>query len=369
MSSTVVQETKQAGIEGWTTLQLTSAYGPVFRSVRTTPPRDATREEIPVIDVSGIFSKDVEDRKAVAAQIRQAATSIGFFYMKNHGIPQNTIASALKASKTFFHQPQEIKERVSVSGSKWHNGWNGPKSHRANAVESVDYRESFGMRYDPNYDPAVEDIESIPQNIKDGFRAEEYCWNETSNVPGFKEDVIEYWRACLSTARRLVRTFALALDLPENHFDTMTSHPDAAIALNYYPPIPESALGDKEEAVSIGSHTDLQLFTMLWQDQNGGLQVLNRDGQWLNATPIEDTFVVNIGDYLMRITNDRFVSTVHRAKNFNTNERFSMPFFFGFNFNETCGVLPSCVDEDHPAKYEPISCQEWVHLRFKATNI
>ncbi len=139
----------------------------------------------------------------------------------------------------------------------------------------------------------------------------------------------EYWRACLSTARRLVRTFALALDLPEDHFDTMTSHPDAAIALNYYPPIPQSALEDKEEAVSIGSHTDLQFFTMLWQDQNGGLQVLNRDGQWLNATPIEGTFVLNIGDYLMRITNDRFVSTVHRAKNFNTNERFSMPFFFG----------------------------------------
>lgn len=140
--------------------------------------------------------------------------------------------------------------------------------------------------------------------------------------------MIEYWRACLSTARRLVRTFALALDLPEDHFDTMTSHPDAAIALNYYPPIPQSALEDKEEAVSIGSHTDLQFFTMLWQDQNGGLQVLNRDGQWLNATPIEGTFL-NIGDYLMRITNDRFVSTVHRAKNFNTNERFSMPFFFG----------------------------------------
>lgn len=149
MSSTVVQESKPAEIEGWTTLQLTSAYGPVFRSVKTTPPRNATREEIPVIDVNGIFSKDIEDRKAVAAQIRQAATTIGFFYMKNHGIPQDTIASALKASKTFFHQPQETKERVSVSGSKWHNGWNGPKSHRANAVESIDYRESFGMRYDP----------------------------------------------------------------------------------------------------------------------------------------------------------------------------------------------------------------------------
>ncbi|EXJ90644.1 hypothetical protein A1O1_03748 [Capronia coronata CBS 617.96] len=369
MSSTTLQEISPAEPEGWTTLQLTSAHGPVFRPVKTAPPRDATREEIPVIDVGGIFSDKLEDRKAVAAQIREAATTIGFFYMKNHGIPEDTIASALKSSKRFFHQPQQVKERVSVSGSKWHNGWNGPKSHRANHVESIDYRESFGMRYDPQYDPSVEDVEAIPQNIKDGFRAEEYCWAETTNVPGFKDDVLRYWRACLATARKLVRAFALALDLPEDHFDNMTSHPDAAVALNYYPPIPATALKEKEEAVSIGSHTDLQFFTMLWQDQNGGLQVLNRDGQWLNATPIEGTFVVNIGDYLMRITNDRFVSTVHRAKNFNTNERFSMPFFFGFNFNETCGVLPSCIDEDHPAKYEPVSCQEWVHLRFKATNI
>jgi isopenicillin N synthase-like dioxygenase len=142
--------------------------------------------------------------------------------------------------------------------------------------------------------------------------------------------VLEYWRACLALARRLVRIFALALDLPEDYFDEKTSHPDAAVALNFYPTIPESALAPGlQEAVSIGSHTDLQFFTMLWQDQNGGLQVLTREGQWLNAMPIEGTFVVNIGDYLQRITNDRFISTVHRAKNFKTTERFSMPFFFG----------------------------------------
>jgi isopenicillin N synthase-like dioxygenase len=313
-----------------TLLQLTSAYGPVYRRVKTTQPRDATVEEIPIIDVSGIYSDSLADRQAVAAEIRKAAITIGFFYMKNHRVPESAIETCLESAKDFFHQPEEVKARVSVSNSKWYNGWNGPKSHRANAAESVDHRESFGMRYDPRYDPSVTDVDAIPQPIKDGFRAEEYVWEQTANLPGFKADVLEYWRACLALARRLVRVFALALDLPEDYFDAKTSHPDAAVALNYYPTIPVSALAEgAEEAVSIGSHTDLQFFTMLWQDQNGGLQVLTREGQWLNARPVEGTFVVNIGDYLQRITNDRFISTVHRAKNFKTTERFSMPFFFG----------------------------------------
>ena len=87
----------------------------------------------------------------------------------------------------------------------------------------------------------------------------------------------------------------------------MTSHPDGNIALNYYPQLPEGVIRDAKNAemVSAGSHTDLQFFTMLWQDMNGGLQVLNRQGEWLNAKPIEGTMVVNIGDYLMRITNDQ----------------------------------------------------------------
>ncbi|KAL3462315.1 hypothetical protein BJX64DRAFT_277227 [Aspergillus heterothallicus] len=373
MATEVMQQApeEQATTDGFTFLQLTGPYGPEYRKVKKAPPRAATADEIPVIDISPIFNDSLEARKSVAQEIRKAATSIGFFYMKGHGIEDETINAALQATQDFFHQPQEVKQRVNHVNSKWFNGWNGPDSHRANAVESLDVRESFGFRYDPRYDPDVKDVDSIPAAIKDGFRAEEYCWSQTANLPHLKENVLKYWRACLALARRLIRVFALALDLPEDYFDTMTSHPDAAMALNYYPSISaEKASGTTEaEIVSIGSHTDMQFFTILWQDQNGGLQVLKRDGQWLNAKPIEGTFVVNIGDYLMRITNDQFISTVHRAKNFGKNERYSMPLFLGFNLNETCGVLPSCIDESHPAKYEPISCAEWVHLRFKATNL
>lgn len=90
----------------------------------------------------------------------------------------------------------------------------------------------------------------------------------------------------------------------------------------------------------------------------GGLQVLMNDGQWVKAPPIPGTFVVNIGDFLMRLTNDRFKSTVHRVHMRTSVDRYSMPFFFGFNPNETCSVLPSCISDDNPAKYPPISCGE-----------
>jgi isopenicillin N synthase-like dioxygenase len=116
----------------------------------------------------------------------------------------------------------------------------------------------------------------------------------------------------------------------------------------------------------LGSHTDLQLFTLLWQDHVGGLQVLNKEGQWIKAPPVPDTFVVNIGDFMMRLCNDLYKSTVHRVFNSSVKEeRVSMPFFFGLNFNCVEGVIPTCVKEGEMPLYEPISCGDWCQLRFE----
>lgn len=163
-----------------------------------------------------------------------------------------------------------------------------------------------------------------------------------------------YWAACLTLARKLVRIFALSLGLEEMYFDEKVTYPGADMVLNYYPP--RTAEEEAENAIGLGSHTDLQCFTLLWQDMVGGLQVLTREGQWIKAPPIEGTIVVNIGDFLMRVSNETFKSTVHRVFNASKAERLSMPFFFGFNFNEVCGVIPSCASEENPAKYEPICC-------------
>jgi isopenicillin N synthase-like dioxygenase len=142
-----------------------------------------------------------------------------------------------------------------------------------------------------------------------------------------KSDILTYWQSCLQLARQLVKVFALSLNLPENYFDSRTTFPGADGVMNYYPVT--TAEETAANSVGLGSHTDLQLFTLLWQDTVGGLQVLTKDGQWIKAKPRSGTFVVNIGDFMMRLSNDFFKSTVHRVYNRAPVERVSMPFFFG----------------------------------------
>ncbi|KAL9106853.1 MAG: hypothetical protein Q9227_008186 [Pyrenula ochraceoflavens] len=343
-------------LPAFTKLELRTAYGPVYRDVSTAPPRQAREDEIPLIDLRGIYG-DLDARQELAKNIRAAAENTGFFYVKNHGISDRVIVEAYKQAHTFFKQPQERKDAVSKTRFKYFNGFSAKGSAHVSPTESLDYREAFMWLYSPQYDPEPKDLSAIPTEVSPWLRGEEGVWDGTSHLPGFKSGCITYWQECLKLARRLVRIFALCLNLPETYFDEMVTYPGADGVFNFYPAMTAEQAASSQD-VGIGSHTDLQCFTLLWQDQLGGLQVLNKQGQWIMARPIEGTLVVNIGDYLMRLSNDRFKSTVHRVYNRSTVDRLSMPFFFGFNFNLKCGVLPSCIDDEHPPKYEPISCGE-----------
>lgn len=369
-------------------LKLITSYGPVYREIKSTEARDARPGEIPVIDVSAIFGDDLDLKKKLAREIASVAEDTGFFHIKNHGIPESAIKAALSSSTSFFQQPEELKRQVHASQSRFLNGWSDSGSaHSSDEETPAETCEYFSHKYDPHYDPTVRDLDAIPYDFRRCFKGEEWYWERTSHIPGFKENLIEYWQAGLALARRLTGIFALALDLPEDYFGEKTLYPDAAITLNYCrtaqhsdsPGRSDSQRSTSEpssaaetlqrngpDTLSIGTHTDLQLFTILWQDYQGGLQVLTSHGEWINVTPVEGALGVNIADFLMRITNDRWKSTVHRIKHDNSADRYSMSFFFGFNLNETCGVLPSCVDEQNPAKYDPISCEEMVRQRFQA---
>lgn len=339
-------------------LELRTAYGPVYRNVLKTLPRDCDPSEVPVIDLSPIYG-DLAARKGLAATIRNAAENTGFFYIKNHGIARTTIGAAHTQAKALFALPEAVKRTVSTRNSSFFNGWTEKHGTNVSPSESRDYREGFMWSYDPRYDPAPgRAAQPVPAAVAPFLKGEEFVWEATGALlPRFKTDVLEYWAACLALARRLIRVFALALELPETYFDELVTYPGADGVFNWYPAA-SAVPPESSEDVGLGAHTDLQSFTLLWQDAVGGLQVLTHEGQWVKVPPVEDTFVVNIGDFLMRLSNDRFKSTVHRVFNRAPVERISMPFFFGFNFNEECGVLPSCTSESNPAKYEPITCGE-----------
>ncbi|KAK6082630.1 2OG-Fe(II)oxygenase superfamily protein [Seiridium cupressi] len=340
----------------YTTIELLTPQGPEFRQVSTAAPRPPTADEMPLIDLSSIDG-DLESRKALALKIKAAAENTGFFYIHNHGIPEQLIHGALEQMKQFFSQPLSEKEKASFRVAGHSSGYHGLKSGQINKTESRDNKETFSMRYDASMDPArggILDSTGMPA------MPDESIWDGTRHLEGFRSVLIEFYQRRLALARKLIRLFAMALDLPENFFDAITTHPGADAVHIHYPgaqETPESSSRDGQDIdVGIGSHTDIQCLTLLWQDLSGGLQVLSLAGDWLDAKPIEGTLVVNIGDFLQRLSNNRFRSTVHRVYNRKKTSRYAMPFFLGFNPEAVCEVVPTCVDEDHPALYEPISC-------------
>lgn len=174
----------------------------------------------------------------------------------------------------------------------------------------------------------------------------------------------------LQLCRHLFRIFALSLALPEDYFEPMTTHPGGISRLIRYPPSsnpkPLSALNQEEE-IGLGAHSDYECFTLLVQDANAGLEILSPDGHWISAMPVEGAIIVNVADFLMRWTNGLYRSTVHRVVNRTDQERYSIPLFFSINYDEMVETLPSCVSDDNPSKFPPITAGRYVLDRLELT--
>lgn len=148
------------------------------------------------------------------------------------------------------------------------------------------------------------------------------------------------------------------------------THPGGIARLIKYPPSknPKPLLEvSEDEEIGLGAHTDYECFTLLLQDTTPGLEILSPGGQWVSATPVKGGIVVNVADFLTRWTNGMYKSTVHRVVNRTARERYSVPFFFSINYDETVETLPSCVSEGSPAKYPPITAGRYVLDRLAMT--
>ncbi|CAK7568594.1 MAG: hypothetical protein SEPTF4163_006590 [Sporothrix epigloea] len=368
----------------YTQIQLMTLGGTEFRRVSTAPTRPAAADEIPVIDLENLWfysaertkppnssSSPREAKARIASAIGKAATKSGFFYVTRHGISQSIVSNAYGQAKRFFEQPLDWKMRVLSRRDPLGNGYSPIYSGQINKSETKDHKEGFNFRYQLKHDPLHVGRHSAQDPKPD--QGSDWIWEKTRDLVGFESDTVAWWQGCLELSRCLVRLFALALDLDEDYFDHIVTHPGSDGLYICYPGTPENLQNTRDEdgmrkklrEAGIGSHTDMQCFTLLWQDDSGGLEVLKQqDGvvdsyEWIEAVPKHESLVVNIADFLQRLSNDRFRSTVHRVYNSQSAPRYSMPFFFGFNYDAECAVVPTCVDEAHPLKYEPISCGKW----------
>lgn len=201
-------------------------------------------------------------------------------------------------------------------------------------------------------------------NPEDGRGVSMTGMNVWPELEGFRESVLPYYDAVVELGRTLFKLFALALELPEEFFDDKIRGSAAIMRLLHYPP-QDGEVDDR--IIGIGAHSDYECFTILRQDDVAGLQVLNSKKEWIDALPIRDTFVVNIGDQFARWTNDVFKSTTHRAINRSGVRRYSSPLFFGTDYDVLIEALPTCVSKEHPAKYEPVKAGDYVKAKLEAS--
>ncbi|KAH7885194.1 hypothetical protein F5I97DRAFT_1883437 [Phlebopus sp. FC_14] len=320
--------------------------------IDSSSPRDYDR------DFTHATQCDSTLRRALAAEIRRACVNVGFFYIKNHGIPEETISTAISAAKTYFALPLETKMKSDIHDSPNFKGYTPLLGENANPENKGDLHEGFDLGWEP------EGPTQSSQVRDDGTMSGANVWPD--GLPGFRKDVLAYYHAALRLGQSLFPLFALALSLPENFFDDKVTKPAAIMRLLHYPPQPAKQVDGVE---GIGAHTDYECFTILWQDTCPALQVMNSNGTWINAVPIPGTLVLNLGDQFARWTNDVFKSTVHRAINSSGKERYSMPLFFGTDYDVKLEPIPGCVSAENPAKYNIVTAGEYVKSRLEATYV
>ncbi|RDW59224.1 oxoglutarate oxygenase [Coleophoma crateriformis] len=352
MSSTTITQTEKVHEPEYVYYFYDGAWG-AKREVLTGAQAKETFSQIPIIDISRIYSEKLEERASLAQEIATACEKVGFFYIKEHGIPEELINATMDSTKKYFDQPTEVKMQEHIYLSRNLRGYEPVHGAQLDTATPLgDRKESFLYNYEPENDPQVPTLTEAQRSL-----LSHNLWPQ--NQPDFKRECFAYDKAMIVLARKMMQCFALGLGADEHYFDDMITAPNTSVKKIHYPPQDPSSTSE----TGIGAHTDFVCFTMLYQDSVGGLDVLNANGKWIPAPPVPGTFVVNIGDFLMRASNDKFLSTVHRVKNISGQERYSMPFFFSFNMDAYVEVLPTCCSETNPRKYEPITVAEYYRLR------
>ncbi len=285
-------------------------------------------DHVPVVDISGLASADPAARRSVAQALGEAAREVGFLYVRGHGLDEALFERVLDAARRFFDQPPAAKMASYIGGSSNHSGY-VPEGEEVFPGGTIDRKEAYDLNLD------------LPEAAGEAPMLGPNLWPD---LPGFREAASAYYAVVSDLARRLFRGFALALDLPEDHFEPYRRRPPSQLRMIHYPFDP--TVQDRE---GIGAHTDYEFFTIL-RGTAPGLEVLNGRGEWIDAPPIPGGFVINIGDMLEAWTNGAFTATTHRVRKV-AEERYSFPFFATCDYETVVEPDPRLVKPGESPRY------------------
>jgi isopenicillin N synthase-like dioxygenase len=307
---------------------------------------------VPVIDIAAFADSDAAARRRVVDAVKQACEHVGFFVVTGHQVPDAVIRSAFTNGRTFFARPLEEKMRIARPGPGISRGYNSVAGQSLGLTigkaTPPDLMESLG------FGPLETDDDPYWTEGYGPVHAHPNLWPQ--HMPGFRTAIGGYWCAMEALAMRLSRIFALALELDEEFFVRRSDRHVTNMRINYYP-VQERP--PENEQLRAGAHSDYGAFTILkGENAPGGLQVLRRGGDWADVPIIEEGFVINIGDLLMRWTNDKWVSTIHRVVNppeevRRNVDRMSIAFFFVPNHDIEVRCIESCTGLHSPPRYAP----------------
>lgn len=307
---------------------------------------------IPLIDFSKLTHVDEAERAREIERLDTACRDIGFFYLTHTGIDDTLVRRLMRAAERFFAEPLEEKLKIDIKNSINHRGYGAVGEEQLDEISKADWKETFDMALDLD-----------PQHPLASKYPKMYGPNQNPADPVVVETLHDYYLAAFAVSQQLLTAMAQALHLEHDYFTRCFKDHVTVLRMIHYPPRPSH-----EHDNGAGAHTDYGCVTLLLQDDIGGLQVKHRNGEWVDATPMEGALVVNIGDLMQRWTNDEYISTAHRVRASESNvHRYSFPFFVEPDYETVVACVPTCQSPEQPAKYEPIYSGDWIQSRFDAT--
>ncbi len=310
---------------------------------------------IPVVDLADFLSGDATRKKNFVEQLGKAYEDVGFVAVKNHGIPENLMKELYSSVQHFFSLPLEKKKKYEVQGLAGQRGYTSFGKEHAKGSDAPDLKEFF------QYGQAVEDHDRVVEEYPDNVQVKE--------LATFNPTFLQSYREFEKSGRALLQAIALYLGLEEDYFNDPIHNGNSILRAIHYPPITH----EPKSAIRAEQHEDINLITLLVGASAEGLQILTKQNEWVPVTALPGQIVVNVGDMLQRLTNNKLRSTTHRVVNPSRvlwhTSRFSIPFFLHPRSEMSLACLESCIDAAHPKTFPDSSAGEYLDERLREIGL